>query len=304
MQRFRTDRVISLWFVHPIRRMLTRDKQPRVPILMYHSISEENNDGQPYYNVNCSPTKFSEQMKFLRELGYRSIRPSQAAQILSTGEPNGKHVVITFDDGYRDFATAAYPILKEFGHSATLYVATGLIGDRPSAFNGRECLTWNDVRKLHANGIEIGSHSVTHRELKALDRASLHSELEDSRKMIDDKIGAPPASFAYPYAFPETNTNFVNGLRQSLEEVGYETCVTTILGCAHRCSDPLLLPRLPVNSHDDLDLFRAKLEGSYDWLHTAQYALKRAKDLRDRVKTGDNWPQGETGQVGRQSVPQ
>lgn len=304
MKRLRTDRVVSLWLVHPVRRMLSREKYPHVPILMYHSVSEGSSDRRPYHDINASPFRFSEQMKFLRELGYQAVRPGEAARILSTDKPDGKHVVITFDDGYRDFATAAYPILKQFGHSATLYVPSGLIGDRRSWFNGRECLTWSEIRELHSNGIEIGSHSVSHRELKTLDRASLHSELEDSRKMIGDKIGAPPASFAYPYAFPETNINFVKGLRQSLVEIGYETCVTTILGRAHRSSDPLLLPRLPVNSHDDLDLFRAKLEGSYDWLHTAQYALKRGKDLRNRVRTGDRWPQGETGPVGSESVPQ
>jgi len=246
---------------------------------MYHSIQEGSSDPRPYYNINTSPVQFRRQMEFLRDEGYRAVHLDEAVKSLEPGKRNSNYVVITFDDGYRDFYTAAYPVLAEFGHTAALFVPSGLIRDRSAQFLGRECLTWSEIRDLHARGIQIGSHSVTHGELKYLRAAELEEEVARSKNTIEAKIGQPVESFSYPYAFPETEVVFARTLRQLLEKHGYKNGVTTILGTAKRASDRYFLPRLPVNSSDDLTLFRAKLEGSYDWLHAAQYFTKTIKRL-------------------------
>jgi peptidoglycan/xylan/chitin deacetylase (PgdA/CDA1 family) len=273
----RIDRVVTLGLVRPVRQAFVRRTQKRIPILMYHSIQEGASDRRPYYDINTSPPRFAQQMKFLREQGYRAVRLEEAWKLLAQDDGDSRYVVITFDDGYRDFMTTAYPIIAEFNHTAALFVPSGLIQDERAHFQQRECLTWSEIRELHANGIEIGSHSVTHRELKFLPTSELEAEVADSKLTIEDKIGHSITSFSYPYAFPESEAVFSGTLRDLLEKNGYLNGVTTILGSASRDSDRFLLPRLPANSWDDIPLFRAKLEGHYDWLHAAQFLAKKLR---------------------------
>ena len=271
----RFDRLVSLGLIRPVRQVFPRKAQRRIPILMYHSIQEGTSDRRPYYDINTSPARFAQQMKFLRENGYRAVHLEEARKLLGQqGVWDSRYVVITFDDGYRDFLTAACPIMAEFNHTAVLFIPSGLIHGERAHFLERECLTWSEIRELHANGIEIGSHSVTHCELKSLRTPALEAEVADSKQTIEDKIGHRVTSFSYPYAFPETEVVFSQTLRKLLEKHGYQDGVTTIIGRSGPDSDRLLLPRLPVNSSDDIALFRAKLEGHYDWLHAAQYFAK------------------------------
>ena len=270
----RFDRLVSLGLIRPVRQVFPRKAQRRIPILMYHSIQEGTSDRRPYYDINTSPARFAEQMKFLRDHGYRAVHLQEARTLLERDSWDSKYIVITFDDGYRDFLTAASPIMAEFNHTAVLFVPSGLIQDERAHFLERECLTWSEIRELHANGIEIGSHSVTHCELKFLRMPALEAEVAHSKQTIEDKIGHLVSSFSYPYAFPETEVVFSQTLRKLLEKHGYQDGVTTIIGRSGPDSDRFLLPRLPVNSSDDIALFRAKLEGHYDWLHTAQYLAK------------------------------
>jgi peptidoglycan/xylan/chitin deacetylase (PgdA/CDA1 family) len=271
----RFDRFVSLGLIRPMRQVFPRKAERRIPILMYHSIQEGTSDRRPYYDINTSPACFAQQMKFLRENGYRAVHLEEARVLLEQQAAwDSRYVVITFDDGYRDFLTAACPIMAEFNHTAVLFIPSGLIQDERAQFLERECLTWSEIRELHANGIEIGSHSVTHCELKSLRTPALEAEVAHSKQTIEDKIGHRVTSFSYPYAFPETEVVFSQTLRKLLEKHGYQDGVTTIIGRSGPDSDRLLLPRLPVNSSDDIPLFRAKLEGHYDWLHAAQYLAK------------------------------
>jgi peptidoglycan/xylan/chitin deacetylase (PgdA/CDA1 family) len=272
--RLRFDRLVSLGLIRPVRQAFLREAQKRIPILMYHSIQDGASDRRPYYDINTSPARFAQQMKFLRDHGYRAVRLQEARQLLEQDSWNCRYVVITFDDGYRNFLTGACPIMAEFNHTAALFVPSGLIQDERAHFLERECLTWGEIRELHVNGIEIGSHSVTHSELKFLRTPGLEAEVAHSKQTIEDKIGHSVTSFSYPYAFPETEAAFSRTLRNLLENHGYQNGVTTIIGSSVRDSDRFLLPRLPVNSADDIPLFRAKLEGHYDWLHAAQYLAK------------------------------
>jgi peptidoglycan/xylan/chitin deacetylase (PgdA/CDA1 family) len=291
----RLDRFVSVHLAQPARQMFGGMHQSRIPILMYHSIEEGSSDPRPYYDINTTPTRFEQQLKLLSEEGYRTIHLDDAVRALTQDTGSSKWVVITFDDGYRNFATAAYPILSKFGFTAELFVPSDLIQDHPAEFLGRPLLTWSDLRELQRNGIEVGSHSASHGRLKLLGDAELEKEVAQSKNAIEDKTGRPVTSFSYPYAFPETDLVFAKTLRGLLSKHGYETGVTTVLGTAGRSSDSLLLPRLPVNSSDDLTLFRAKLAGSYNWLHAFQYMTKKLKQLRHQPSRSTST--AETGRI-------
>ena len=132
---------------------------------------------------------------------------------------NAKAVVITFDDGYADFYRYAFPILSEYGFSATVFVITGLMKPQRMSFKGTECLTLSEVRELHSQGISIGSHTVSHRDLRLLKQDEVENELSGSKKSLEDALGAPVKSFAYPFAFPEADRGFVSQAGRPAEQV-------------------------------------------------------------------------------------
>lgn len=248
----------------------------RIPILMYHSISVGEDAGvHPYFVTHTPGHVFESHLRFLRDHGYRAISTGEVVRMLNSPTPTeDKLVAITFDDGYRDFYTCAFPILEKYGFRATVYLPTGYINHRARNFNERECLTWPEVRELRRSGIEFGSHTASHRQLRFVSLSDLEYELGVSKQTLEDELGEAITSFSYPYAFPEDDQAFVHRLRDLLRVCGYTNGVSTIIGSAHSLEDCFFLRRLPANSADDLALFQAKLNGDYDWLHAAQKLKK------------------------------
>jgi peptidoglycan/xylan/chitin deacetylase (PgdA/CDA1 family) len=275
----RLDRLATLYVAQPLLSIRAKSATRTLPILMYHSISEKNEEGMAaYYRTVTRPDIFHAQMQTLKSDGWRGVTLREGLQFVAGDEELVEKVAaITFDDGFEDFYTAAYPALREQGFSATMYLPTSYIGETQQTFKGHPCMTWKQVCELHAEGIEFGSHTVTHPKLWDLNGTQIARELRDSRRAIEDHIGARIPSFAYPYAFPQSDRNFAARFRQELQEAGYENCVTTIIGRVECDDDRFTLKRLPANSCDDADLLRAKLQGAYDWLAIAQNAVKSVK---------------------------
>lgn len=280
---FRVDRFATLYLASPLRRFaIWRERV--IPILMYHSVGEEDySERHAYYRTAVSPATFLLHMKYLHRCGYRTCTLAHALSLL--GSPENKiadYVVITFDDGYLDFYSEAFPVLNRFGFSAIMFLPTGFIADHAMEFKGRNCLTWSNVRELQKYGIEFGSHTVTHPQLRTLARADIEKELTDSKKTIEDKTGCGTESFAYPFAFPQVDTEFKRLLRESLEKAEYRNGVCTIVGRASVSSNPLFLERLPLNDLDDEPFLCAKLGGAYDWVGSLQSVVQRTRSLSAR----------------------
>jgi peptidoglycan/xylan/chitin deacetylase (PgdA/CDA1 family) len=246
---------------------------------MYHSISNEPETGvTPYYRTVTSPEIFRQHMQLLKATGYKGVDIKTGIEALKSGKKE-KLAVITFDDGYHDFYTAAFPVLKEQSFTATMFLPTAFIGDQRRSFKSRGCMTWREVKELHQTGIHFGSHTVTHPKLVELDWPQIQSELRDSKAEIENRLGTPADTFAYPFAFPETNKPFVNRLSEILSETGYSCCATTRVGRARPGDDLMQLKRLPANSCDDPQLFQAKLDGAYDWIAPLQAGVKKIKSV-------------------------
>jgi peptidoglycan/xylan/chitin deacetylase (PgdA/CDA1 family) len=277
MPNFHIDRSVSVYLCHPLVRRLNGWRWPRIPILMYHSVREGTEGRYAYYETNTSPRVFAKHMNFLHEDGYRTLSLDEAVHTLARDGNPQKSVVITFDDGYADFYRHAFPILSQHGFTATVFVITGLLKTQRTCFRWTECLTLSEVRELHSQGISIGSHTVSHPDFRLLKHDEVENELSQSKKILEDALGAPVKSFAYPFAFPEADRGFVSRLADLLNKCGYENGVTTILGTSHPGANRWFLPRLPINSQDDLRFLRAKLDGAYDWLHGPQYLVKTIK---------------------------
>jgi len=281
---FRADRFASLHIASPLIRA-GGNRQRKVPILMYHSVGKEEQSARsPYYQTSVSSERFLLQMTFLHDRGYRTCSLSEAIACLDkpAGGTDDKVVVITFDDGFADFYTLAFPILNRFGLAATMYLPTGFIADTPMAFKTHNCMTWPQIRELQKLGIEFGSHTVTHPQLRTLNRPEIESELTESKKEIEDRTGCAAESFAYPYAFPQADAGFKRMLRECLESAGYSNGVCTIVGRADSSSDHFFLERLPLNDLDDDRLLEAKLCGAYDWVGSVQSFVKVVRSLPAR----------------------
>ncbi len=273
---FRIDRAVTVGLVNPLTPLLKRRHQVSIPILMYHSISDPGDCGRhPYFATSTSPAVFAQHMRLLAEHRYTTVDLADAVNVIADPQATiNRQVVITFDDGYRDFFTTAFPILREYGFKATVFIVSGFTGDVPVTRNGMFYMTWDDVREVQTAGIQIGSHTITHPELHTLPTSQVEHEIRESARTIEGKLGSPVRSFSYPYSFPEQSCRMLALLRDSLQKSGYENGVSTIIGTAVPGSDPFALPRLPVNSYDDSRLFLAKLAGAYDWLHVPQLLYK------------------------------
>ena len=272
----RLDRLITLYMASPLSRVLRLGSGQCVPILAYHSISDNLfGYSHPYYQINTSPCVFVSQMRWLRNAGYRTIDLHYLPTAFDSGADLIKRFVITFDDGYRDIITDGWPVMQQCGFSATIFLATERIQATPRRIEGADYLTWLDVRELYEQGACFGSHTVSHADLRSLEPQEIDYELGYSKEVIEQMLGTPVRSFSYPFPFPEEDVHFTRYLADALENHGFQIGVSTAIGRATQQSNRLFLPRLPINSWDDTELLCAKLEGAYDWMHVPQLLHKR-----------------------------
>ena len=298
----RLDRIATLYVMSPLKRCLSN--RASVPILMYHSISEQDESGvHPYYRTATSPKAFASQMQYLRSSGYSTVSLAEVVKTIcdESTDSKQKKIAITFDDGYADFYREAFPILSRLGFTATMFLATGFVGNSPLRFKEKDCLTWGEVRELQKHGVVFGSHTVTHPQLCELGLDLVKQEIVNSKQAIEQQTSVAVESFAYPYAFPQTNASFIRSLRETLVEAGYKNGVCTLLGRANQGSNPFFMERLPVNSSDDLRLFQAKLEGAYDWVAGPQLAVKTAKRYLSRFWSSDS-PQASPNNLSQRGI--
>jgi peptidoglycan/xylan/chitin deacetylase (PgdA/CDA1 family) len=268
----RIDRLVSL----AVSAIPSPGKRHRIAILMYHSISDRAEDHKPaYYKMVTSPARFAQQMQWLARKGIEVV--GLEAWNSPYHEGNTQRVIITFDDGFADFMTNAFPLLHAYGYPATMFLPTDFIETGRTHLAGVEQLRWSEIRQLQSAGIRFGSHTASHRHLETLSRFDIQEEIRKSTAVIQEHIDEKVTSFSCPYAFPQAYPAVVSAIHESLEENGFTVGVTTKIGTASIHDDPYTLNRLPINSDDDEELFMAKLNGGYNWLNGVQYIVQKVK---------------------------
>jgi peptidoglycan/xylan/chitin deacetylase (PgdA/CDA1 family) len=164
-------------------------------ILVYHTIEPKSNkkESKMQRHYHITPENFRAQMRYLKENGYSVISMKDYVGYLnSQNNVPEKSVVLTFDDGWKNQYTYAYPILKEFGYTATFYIITKVT-------DGKTYMSWNDIIDLDKNGMNIESHTQTHPNLTKIDAIKAQEELTLSKKTLEEKLGHPISMVAYPY---------------------------------------------------------------------------------------------------------
>ena len=222
-----------------------------VKILMYHYIRDTApGEGPTGRNLSVSPQDFEAQMRLLVSKGYMTLSLDEVVEAWQTGQPlPPQSVVLTFDDGYEDFFTAARPILRALDLKATVYIITGRVG-QPGY------MTWEQIQQLADEGFTIGSHTVTHLSLPTLSAANLATELTRSRQTLEETLGRPVVHFAYP------SGAFDARVRAAAAQAGYATATTTRYGACLPGADPLALPRLRVSGGASLAYFAGLLNSA------------------------------------------
>jgi peptidoglycan/xylan/chitin deacetylase (PgdA/CDA1 family) len=201
-----------------------------------------------------TPEAFEEQLRYLKDGGFYSVSWEQWQLAQSQRQPlPGRGVMITFDDGYLDFFEYAWPLLKKYGFTATVFLVADLIGKSnlwDQAF-GEDIplMGWPEIQQLQGEGVEFGSHSATHKPLTAVTNEELVQELTRSRTILERGLGVPIRTIAYPYGdFNPIVEHFAGGC-------GYTFGVTCRSGLSQFSHRLLALPRLEVMGNYTLPEF-------------------------------------------------
>jgi len=234
----------------PIRHYVIPPGRPEitVPILMYHYVRYYNDPNDRVGNdLSVGPNAFQAQMDFLKANGYhpidfRDLRAYLHGEQVLPSRP----VILTFDDGYADFYTTAYPVLAQHDFKAVSYVVPGFLGHGGY-------MTPGQVLELDRNGIQIASHTWSHRDLVTLPPDQLNAELTSSRAYLEQLLGHPVVDFCYPAG------RFDPAVEQAVTAAGYQSATTTQLGYRHSLADAASWARVRVHGGEGLDVFSRML---------------------------------------------
>ena len=216
-------------------------------VLCYHSV------GQPLWGVNdVSPIQFRRHLELTLSLGYRTVPASEIAR--TGGGPND--LALTFDDGLMSVATTAAPILAEYGVPWSLFVVSNW-ADGLHTWEDGTLLGWREIERLAAAGAEIGSHSASHPDFRWLGVDAMMDELARSRRVIEDRLGISPTSFAIPWG---QSASWSAAATAAAREVGY----STIYAQVEELRPARTSARTFVTRWDRDRIFRAMLEGVFD----------------------------------------
>jgi peptidoglycan/xylan/chitin deacetylase (PgdA/CDA1 family) len=235
---------------------------------MYHAIQDQPSA------IAIRPEEFRKQIEWFHDQNYQIMRIGDLVQEIIEGSTlPEKCLAITFDDGFLDFYTTAFPVLNEFHIPATVFLVTGYVGrdngwpGQPPKLPRLPLLSWSQVEEMSRYGIDFGAHSIVHPRLDLLSLAAAEEEILGSKKTIEDRIQKPVEVFAYPYGISSDRIKaFVR------EEF---VCACGIRnGLATPSSDLYALPRIEIQYLGKLSLLSGLTSwwmpaylAARDWLH-------------------------------------
>lgn len=250
---------------------------PIVPVFMYHHVSPRKDD-----MITVTPQTFEAQLQHIRHSGYKTVTPDElAAYVSGSGQIPDKSLILSFDDGYLDNYVYAYPLLKQYGLKAVIFLVTGWVdaATASSASSGeiindykenppshgeskkligegqmhRVIMNWDMVKEAHSSGlVDFQSHTVTHKNCDGAVTSELMSELKGSKETLEKRLDRPCEHLCWPKG------RFSLGAVEAAKNVGYKTLYTTQLGVVKQGDDLLALKRIPVK--EGAQWFRSRLK--------------------------------------------
>lgn len=232
----------------------------RVPILYYHRV-----DKNIAASKGISPEHFAAQMEYLRRKNYQSVTLDDLAAYFLSGHPlPARPLILTFDDGYLDNFTYAYPILKRFGFTATFFLVSAYIGQRSEWEGCTEedvvpLMSRENIHALMVEGFHFGGHTRTHPKLVDLAEEEARSEIVKGKEELENLLQRSVRSFAYPFGdFDERVMAFV-------QEAGFVAARTVHTDNTHTREDLLKLRCVKINEQTPPHKFKLYLTRLYHW---------------------------------------
>ena len=204
------------------------------PVIYYHKIDKPS-AGSLVRGGFTPLSRFIRQMKYLKQRGFASYTATEIVEYFREhGKFPSNSIVVTFDDGWEDNYTNAFPVLKEFGIKATLFIVPGCIGQASTKAVAegeppRQHLSREQIVEMSRHGIEIGSHTLNHRLLPKIPPAEIEIEVLEAKRQIEDLVQQPCLTFAYPAGF------FNSDAQRIVENAGHIAAFSTMYGPQDHC---------------------------------------------------------------------
>ncbi len=223
----------------PIATLDPNARSARVPILLYHYI-------RPYperaidplgYNLSVPPELFDQQLTYLQQQGFHTIRLGDLVNYLREGAPAlpSKPIVLTFDDGYADAYVNAFPSLKERDMTGTFFIVTNFADHALTNY-----MNWEQIKEMQGAGMEIGAHTLDHVDLTLKSAIVAEQQIAGSQKVLQERLGSPITLFAYPYGR-------VNGFVADTTARYFAGAVTTVGGIYQTSQNIYYLRRIEIS---------------------------------------------------------
>ncbi len=256
--------------------LATEPKVLSVPILTFHALDNRSSI------ISFLPKVFRHGIARLHENGYRTLTLTDAAASLRTAQPlPARSFVMTFDDGYQSVYDEAFPVMREHGMRATVFLTVGKAqpsrDNRLPSMSDRSMLNWREISEMADHGISFGAHTLTHPDLTRVPPERMQEEIHRSKIVIEDRLGSPVNSFAYPYGRYD---------QESYDVVGrYFSCACSDrLGMATHQSKPYALERVDAYYLRTDRLFALMLTRAFPWYIKARSIprrIRRAAQLKN-----------------------
>lgn len=261
-----------------------------IPVLSYHRVLPGFIEkDEPMYSV--LPEQFAEQMQYLSTNGFVSLSLEEYAEIVK-GEKDVPEcsVLVTFDDGYADFYSQALPIARQYGIKLNIFICTGLVEGKkaviypqvPSHAQAHQAafpelwraLNWNEVREMQAEGVGIGFHGHSHRKLAQLTLEEIAHEFEQGLELYVRETNHQIKHFAFPHGSYDSYDEERIAL---VARLGMQLQFSTRLSRTPVNAQEALISRLVIHQEDDLETYKLKLFGAYEWLGVLRHWNQKRK---------------------------
>lgn len=254
----------------------------RIPILTYHSIDDSGSV------ISISPQKFRLQMHYLREKNFNIVSLKDIVQYLRekvTLPP--RSVSITFDDGFANLHSVAYPILKSCGFTATIFLVPGHCGKnnqwqgQPGVIPILDLLDWDRIKEMADDGFDFGAHTMRHADLSTLTTEQAREEIVNSKLTIEERLGRPVQFFAYPYG------SATSEIRDIVTDEFSGAC-SVKLNFSSLKSDIHMLPRIDMYYFSNNNLFESigtRVFSSYIFCRSIIRSIRNQVGLRTDFST-------------------
>ncbi|MGB9609260.1 MAG: polysaccharide deacetylase family protein [Minisyncoccia bacterium] len=248
-------------FYYPLYRIIKiLNKNPKLIILIYHSVN-------PDHRWSISPKNFEEQIKWLAD-NYPIISLKNFPNFQKDS------IAITFDDGYEDNYLYTFPILKKYNCPATIFITTGFITkeiditqQKNHCYKGLKPLSIEQIIEMSKYNIDFGCHTHTHSILSKIPPEIAESEITKSKQILERILNQSVGLFAYPNGQP---SDFNKETKSILEKNNFRLACSTIHGSNFKNTDPLSLYRIRIDPFDNLNDFKQKISGAWDFINFFQ----------------------------------